>query len=84
VGVLEVIMGLLKWVIVVACSLVGGYLAGLMSGGIVSLIFGSSPLIVVAHLVTWIVSGTFIWMRLVKLMNLRGSIPAITEDREDK
>ena len=74
----------IKWVIVVACSFVGGFIAGLVPGTLVSLLLGSSPLIVAAHLAAWIVVGTFIWMRLIKLMNLHTPLPTITEDREDK
>ena len=70
-------MGIIKWVIVVVGSFVGGGIAGLVPSTLVSLVLGSSPLVVVAYLVGWIVGGIFIWMGLFKLMKLQHSI---TED----
>ena len=74
----------IKWFIVVVGSLVGGFIAGFVPATMVSRITPGSYAGGITLLVGWIVGGIFIWMGLLKLMNLRASPPTITEDREDK
>ena len=71
----------IKWVIVVLGSFVGGFIVGLVAGTMVTLLIPGSYAGAITHLVGWIVGGIFIWMGLFKLMKLQHSI---TEDREDK
>ena len=71
----------IKWVIVVLGSFVGGFIAGLVPATMVSLLMPGSYAGAITQIVGWIVGGIFIWMGLFKLMKLQHSI---TEDREDK
>ena len=71
----------IKWVIVVLGSFVGGFIVGFVPGTMVTLLMPGSYAGAITHLVGWIVGGIFIWMGLFKLMKLQHSI---TEDREDK
>ena len=77
-------MGLLKWVIVVVGSFVGGWIAGLVPATIIEIISPGNLAVAITQIVGWIVGGIFIWKGLVKLMNLRASPPPITEESEDK
>ena len=71
----------IKWVIVVLGSFVGGFIVGFVPGTMVTLLMPGTYAGAITHLVGWIVGGIFIWMGLFKLMKLQHSI---TEDREDK
>jgi len=71
----------IKWIIVVVGSFVGGFIAGILPATMVSLLTPGTYAGAITLLVGWIISGIFIWMGLFKMMNLQHSI---TEEGEDK
>ena len=61
----------IKWIIVVVGSFVGGFIAGFVPATMVSRLTPGSYAGGITLLVGWFVGGIFIWMGLIKLMNLR-------------
>jgi hypothetical protein len=63
-------MVVVKWVVVVVGSFVGGWIAGLVPNILLSAVRVPGYIPEITHLVGWIVAGVAIWMRLVKFMGL--------------